>query len=119
MTELATDWHCDLERGPECIFVRLRSDETEAEAEPPLAEQLWSLLEEHLTYRLVLEFDQIELLHSYVIGQLLLLGRRLHIQGGMLRLCGLSAHNQLALAALQLEDHLPTYKNRFDAVVGF
>lgn len=119
MTQLASGWQYDLERGPECLFVRLRSDDPNADAEPPLAGQLWSTLDEHLTYRLVLELDQIELLHSYVIGQLLLLGRRLHAQGGMLRLCGLSAHNRLALAAMQLEDHLPTYKNRIDAVVGF
>jgi len=119
MTQLASGWQYDLERGPECLFVRLRSDDPNADAEPPLAQQLWSVLDEHLTYRLVLELDQIELLHSFLIGQLLLLGRRLHAQGGMLRLCGLSAHNRLALAALQLEDQLPTYKNRFDAVVGF
>ncbi len=119
MTQLADGWEYDLERGPECLFVRLRADEPQADAEPPLAAQLWAVLDEHMVYRLVLELDQIELLHSYVIGQLLLLGRRLHAQGGMLRLCGLSAHNRLALAALQLEDHLPTYNNRFDAVVGF
>ena len=119
MTQLASGWQYDLERGPECLFVRLRADEQHADTEPPLAGQLWSALEEHMIYRLVLELDQIDLLHSYVIGQLLLLGRRLHAQGGMLRLCGLSAHNRLAIAALQLEDHLPTYNNRFDAVVGF
>lgn len=119
MPQLADGWQYDLERGPECLFVRLRTDEQHADAEPPLAGQLWSALDEHMIYRLVLELDQIELLRSYLIGQLLLLGRRLHAHGGMLRLCGLSANNRLALATLQLEDHLPTYNNRFDAVVGF
>jgi anti-anti-sigma regulatory factor len=119
MTQLATGWDYSLERGPECLFVRLRSAGLEADAEPPLAQELWTTLDEHMTYRLVLELDQLEVLRSYLIGQLLLLGRRLHARGGMLRLCGLSQHNREALAAVRLEDQLPTYKNRYDAVVGF
>ncbi|MGD9647110.1 MAG: STAS domain-containing protein [Pirellulales bacterium] len=119
MTQLATGWDYDLERGPQCLFVRLHNEGENADAEPPLAQQLWATLDEHMTYRLVLELDQVEVLRSYLIGQLLLLGRRLHARGGTLRLCGLSPHNREALAAVRLEDHLPTYENRYEAIVGF
>ncbi|MBX9792182.1 MAG: hypothetical protein K2Y37_24940 [Pirellulales bacterium] len=119
MTQLAAGWDCDVDRGPECLFVRLHADSQSAAAEPALAQRLWAVLDEHMTYRCVLELDQLDLLRSYLIGQLLLLGRRIHSRGGMLRLCGLSQQNREALAAVRLEDQLPTYRNRYDAVVGF
>ena len=53
---------CDLavERGPDWLLVRLRNLDFLAPDAPPLAEQLWSLLQQHFTYRLVLELDDVQ-----------------------------------------------------------
>ena len=83
-----------------------------------LAEKIWSVLEQSFTYRLVLELDQLEVLQSYMIAQLVLLSKRVHSHGGMLRLCGLSAVNQEVLHVCRLDGCLPNYDNRSDAVMG-
>jgi anti-anti-sigma regulatory factor len=83
-----------------------------------LADQVWDLLECSSTHRLVLELDEVGLLESGLIGQLLLLKERIESRGGMMRICGLSPANQQVLAKCQLESFLPQYCDRTDAVMG-
>lgn len=106
-----------VERGPNCLFVRLTTWNSITEA-ADLAETLWNLLDQHLTYRLVLELDEVEVLRSFLIGQLVLLHKRICQHGGMLRLCGLSPRNHEALKIARLADRFPAYQNRNDAVRG-
>jgi anti-anti-sigma regulatory factor len=118
MTALVEGWTLKVERGPDCLFVHL-----ECAAGAPcdfsnLADQVWALLEQHFVYRLVLELDGLPLLRSQLIGQLVLLHKRLAQHGGMMRICGLSARNQQALRTSRLEPHFPHYRDREDAVLG-
>jgi len=110
---------CELnvERGPDWLFVRPRGESLTDHA-PELAEQLWALLEQSLTHRLVLEMDDVELLRSAIVGQLVLLQKRISGQGGLMRLCGLSPANQRVLATCRLGGYLPQYQNRTEAVMG-
>ena len=115
---LAEGWKVDVQRGPEWIFARVYA----LGAEPPevsIAERLWELLEHHTQYRLVLELDDVPLLHSWMIGQLLLLKKRIHQHGGMLRLCGLSDQAMDILRVSRLSWYLDHYPNRHDAVMGW
>ena len=66
----------------------------------------------------MLDCDQIGLLDSTLIGQLLLLERRIRNQGGVVRLCGLSEVYQRALRQRRLESRLPHFANRNEAVQG-
>lgn len=117
MLAIAPGCDLDVERGPDCLMVRVRSlDRTKPET--PLADQLWSVLQQHFTYRLVLEMDDVEVLDSYLIGQLLELYRRIEEHDGVLRLCGLSPHNRRALHACRLDEHLQPYTDRQEAVMG-
>ncbi len=118
MVQIAEGWELDVERGPDWLFVRPHFM-TRATDTPPLAEQVWALLEQNFTSRLVLELDQIPLLHSYLIGQLVWLHKRIHVTGGVLRICGLSSANQSVLRMCQLEARFPLYTNREDAVRGY
>ena len=111
-------WNLDVDRGPDWVFVRLRPAETDGTVDLSLAEKIWSLLEQSFTYRLVLELDCLELLESSLIGQLVLLSKRIHSHGGMLRLCRLSAQNQQVLHVCRLDGCLPNYDCRGDAVMG-
>ena len=72
-----------------------------------IGERLWHLLEQHFTYRLVLEMDQAAVLTSEIIAQLIHLQKRICEHGGTLRLCGLSPHNQRVLRTCALEDRFP------------
>ena len=63
-------WELDVERGPDWLLVKVKGPANGAPSTPSLAECLWSLCERHFTYRLVLELDQVEVLTSHLIGQL-------------------------------------------------
>ena len=119
MLVLAPGWECEVERGPDWLFLRLaRVDDSNAAYLVPLAERVWEALGQHQTYRLVLELGELRLLHSYLIGQLLLLARRVHGAGGVLRISELSESNRQVLLMCRLEGLLPVYPNRWDAVRG-
>jgi len=118
MVEIVQGWQIDVERGPDWLFVRLHEPDGCHDETPQLAEQIWRLLEEHGVYRLVVELDEVSHLPSYLISQLLLLLKRLHGRGGLLRLCGLSPENSEVLSIVGLRDRFPEYPDRSAAVMG-
>lgn len=119
MLTLGPGWEFEVERGPEWLFLRLRDvDESQAAQLLPFAEKVWEVLGQHQTHRLVLELGALRLLHSYLIGQLLLLARRVHGKGGVLRIAELSDSNRQVLLSCRLEGLLPVYSNRWEAVMG-
>ena len=84
-----------------------------------LADQLWNLLNQHFVYRLVLEMDQVSLFSSSLMGQLVMLQKRVLQHDGALRLCGLSPQCQQALHLCRLDRMMPNFRNREDAVHGY
>ena len=118
MPGIAPGWELELDRGPDWLLVRLKSPEADASDTPPLAAELWSLLERHFVYRLVLELDEISLLQSYLLGQLVVLDKRVREHGGLMRLCGLSSFNQQVLRSHGLDVRFPTYGDVVEAVMG-
>jgi anti-anti-sigma factor len=115
---LTSSWQLQLERGPNCLFVRLCPDGSRGCDDSELSERLADLLDQHLTNRLVLEMDQVDLLNSLLLGQLVNLSNRVRTQGGMIRLCGLSPLNQGVLCTTRLDRRLPHYADRLGAVHG-
>jgi anti-anti-sigma regulatory factor len=104
-----------VERGPDWLLVRLRKlDLTDA---PLLADQLWSLLQQHFTYRMVLELDDVQLTDD-MIEQFAQLYRRIEAHDGVLRLCGVSAGSRQVLHASHLDERLRPYGDRQEAVWG-
>lgn len=117
MQALTSGLSFDVDRGPDWIFVRVNPPEQTAIETPQLAEAVWALLQQNFVYRVVLELDRIQLLRSYMVGQLIMLAKRLHSQGGVLRICGLSSTNEEVLRCCQLAGQLPNYRDRSDAVM--
>ena len=116
--ELAPGWTTDLERGPDWLFVRLRPPQGCDAAGAEIAERLWNLLDQQFTRRLVLELDDVPVLRSALIGEIVRLHKRIHAQGGMMRICGLSDSNREVLRMCRLDERFPCYSSRTDAVMG-
>ena len=85
MTQLASDWTIDIDRGPDWIFVRLHGPAEGAAEENELAESLWSVMRQHMVHRIVIEMDDVPMLHSYLLGQLIMLHKRVSVEGGVMR----------------------------------
>ncbi len=118
MFGLTSECRLDVDRGPDWLFVHVQRPNSDRLDPIPMADAVWDVVEQHFTYRVVLELGDLPILHSHLIGQLILLGKRISNHGGVLRICGLSAHNQMALAACRLDSNLPNFANRTDAVLG-
>lgn len=118
MLAIAPACELDVERGPDWLLVRVRNVDLSESDAPELTERLWCLLEQHFTYRLVLELDEVRSLSSDLIGQLLTLYQRIHEHDGVMRLCGLSPQNRQMLHACRVDDQLPPYDDREAAVMG-
>lgn len=114
----AVRWNYLVERGSDRLFVRLRSGEGETRPQEELAGDIWSLMDQHLVNRVVLELDEVEQLNSTLLGQLVLLHKRVHANGGIMRLSGLREDSQQVLRMFQLEDRFPRYVLRCDAARG-
>ena len=118
MAEITAGWELDVDRESDWLLVKLRNSGPSTADGPLLAEGIWELIERHSTFRLVLELDRIDVLHSHLIGQLVLLHKRLCTRGGAMRLCGLSPRNQEVLHLCRLDDRFPAYGSREEAVLG-
>jgi anti-anti-sigma factor len=117
MLAVAPGWELEVERGPDWLMVRVKSL-AESLEEPPLADVIWEALERHFTYRVVLELDQVRVLNSHLIGQLVQLYKRIRQHDGVMRLCGLSRYNLAVLRTCRLEDRFLPYRDREEAVMG-
>ncbi len=117
MLAVAPGWELDVERGPDWLLVKVRSQDASS-AEPALSDSIWGLLEQHFTYRVVVELDQVRVLNSHLIGQLVRLYKLIRQRDGVMRLCGLTPHNLQVLRTCRLEDHLQSYRDREEAVMG-
>lgn len=104
-----------IDRGPDWLIVQLTPTD---EPFDNLADRLWSLLNQHFVYRLVLEMDYVDFLPSHLMGQLVMLHKRVLKQGGALRLSGLSRECIDAIHVCRLDQALPHFSTRSEAVHG-
>jgi anti-anti-sigma factor len=108
----------DVDRGPNWLFVKLRTKKDPHVAVPQIADKLWSISSRHFIYRLVLELEELDELPSGMMGQLVMLQERLAQCGGALRICGLSPECEETLTSCHLDSALPNHATREEAVMG-
>lgn len=118
MVVISPGWIMDVQRGPDWLIVTVRSEHESEWDTPPLAETVWHLLEQHFTYRLVLDLSQVGMLHTAIVGQLVHLQKRLVMHDGVLRICGLSERNHDILRTCRLDGLMPHYHDSNEAVLG-
>jgi anti-anti-sigma regulatory factor len=119
MIDIAPGWQLMIDESSEWLFVRVMRLAGDADLEPPLARAIWGFAENNQTYRLVLEWPSVGPMHSYVIGQLVLLHKRCHQHGGTLRLCAFPPEAYEVLQIMRLADRFPNYRDRQAAVNGW
>ena len=107
-----------VDRGPNWLFVKLRSSGTRINRVPQIADGLWSIATRHFVYRIVLELDELDSLPAGMMAQLVLLRERLSQCGGALKICGLSDECIETLHECHLDSALPHYSTRTAAVMG-
>jgi len=118
MLAIAPGWELKVDRGPNWLWVKIERPEPYSVDTPPLADEVWTQLERHFVYRLVLEMDDVQILDSYLIGQLVLLDKRIRERGGLLRLTGISSFNREILRNHGLDGRFPIYGDLTDALMG-
>jgi anti-anti-sigma regulatory factor len=117
---LSTGWDIEVDRGPDWLFVRLHepSGGLIGGAEFDLADRLWEIVEQNFARRLVVELDDVSILPSYLVGQLVKLHKRFVSKGGIMRICGVSPHCAQVLTLHRLTERLHPYGSREEAVLG-
>ncbi len=118
MLATAAGYEFDVDRGPDWLWIRIRSVETGSLPAASLAEQLKELVENHFIYRIVLELHRLPELSSQLIGELVELDRYIQTHEGVLRVCGLSPEGRAMLEMCGLDDLCLAYKTREEAIVG-
>jgi len=118
MLKVIPGWELDVDRGPDCLLVKVRKPRRSAGDLAPLDEVLWSILDQHFVYRLVLELDEIKSLNDEILAQLLALRDRIAERGGMMRIWGLTPQNRRLLLARQVNDRLVPYHDLEAAVMA-
>ena len=74
-----------------------------------LADRLWSLLDQHFVYRLVLEMDYVDFFPSQLMGQLVMLHKRVLKRGGLTAFIGTITGMSECLAHLSLGSGLASF----------
>jgi len=118
MLAVAAGYEFDVDRGPDWLWIRIRSLETGSLPAASLAEQLKKLVDKHFIYRIVLELHRVPELSSQLIGELVQLSRYIQKHDGVLRVCGLSPEGRAMLEICDLDDICLAYENREEAILG-
>ncbi len=112
-------WEFEVERGPDWLFVRPRRCDSSSGEETSFSEQVWALLAQHFAHRLVLELDALEPLDDELVAQLVDLEKRIHLEDGMMRICGLSGEAASRWRQRGPDAHFPCFRDRAEAVMAY
>ena len=113
---MLSGWRIDENLDRDWLYLRITRLAHENGDDSRLAETLMSLANQRFANRLILEFAEGQILTSVLAGQLVMLHKRVHLAGGMLRLCGLSDYNRDVLRMMGILDRFAVYPDRMAAI---
>ncbi len=117
MLEFAPGWCLAIDDAGDWLFVQLATA-NDRYSEPELADAVDGLARQRGRFRVIFEMAADLILHSHLVGELVMLHKRLCLQGGALRLCGLTEYNFEVIRMMQLTDRFHNYPDRQAAVAG-
>lgn len=115
--KLTSSWTIETSRGPNWLFVKLRGPQGGELGSCKLADLLWSNLDQHLIYRMVLDMSSIAVLQADVINEIVELERLVVEHDGIVRLSGLSAENRELLRSAKIDACLPDFPDVENAIM--
>lgn len=113
--EARQGWDVSVERGPEWLFLRLENGKPGA-ANRPLAERLLGTIQANRAHRVVLELDHVDSIDDSLLDAITTVGSHVRGDGGLIRVCGLSASTLLQLRKSAPGSELPHFESRSAAV---
>lgn len=108
-------WTIDVDVERDWLYLRVTRVAPENGDETELADTLLEIAAQRRNFRLILEFTDVHVLTSLVAGQLVVLHKRVHLKGGILRLCALSDFNHDVLRLMGVVDRFHIYPDRYAA----
>jgi anti-anti-sigma regulatory factor len=118
MLAVTAGYELDVDRGPDWLWIRIRSVETGSTPVASWSEQVKELVEKHFIYRVVVELQEVAEPSSQFIGELVWLDQFILKHDGVLRICGLSAEGRATLEMCRLDDLCLSYETRDEAIRG-
>ncbi|MEQ8849339.1 STAS domain-containing protein [Botrimarina sp.] len=112
--DLFDGWRATFEPAGQWLSVRLHPPGGTGQYK--LAELLWDEVRRRGATQVLVEMDDVAFLASAVMGELVRLHKRLAVAGGRMRLCGLREHPREALHVARLDEVIPTYATRGEAL---
>lgn len=111
-------YQCDVDRGPDWLWIAIRSLEPGASPVGALGEHLREVMEKHFVYRVMLDLHGVPELDSDLIGQIMQLDRHIRTHDGVLRICGLTPEGRAMLEVYRSDDLCLDYETREEAIRG-
>lgn len=118
MIEFAPGWCLMVDEAGDWLFVRLATADEEHYSHAELADAVGELARQRGRFRVIFEMAADLILHSQLVGELVVLHKRLCLQGGALRLCGFTDYNFDVIRMMQLTDRFHNYPDRQAALAG-
>jgi anti-anti-sigma regulatory factor len=104
-------WDIAVERGPDWLFLRLERGGGQG-MQRPLADQLMQLIRVNHAHRVVVEFDGVDPLDDALVDAIAVVGSRVRDEGGLIRVCGLSAGGVRRLESSDQAGDIPHFESR-------
>ena len=113
-------WSIEVDTARDWLFLHISRLDSERhvgeETDAELADAILQIAAQHANYRLILEMADEAALTSLIVGQLVLLHKRVHLNGGVLRLCGLSDFNRDVLRLMGVLGRFQVFADRQAAI---
>ncbi len=118
MLDVTTGWSIELDRGPDCLMIRLEPEVDGCPDATGLAAVLDELLRLQFAHRIVIDLRKVPHVSHTLVDELRQLYRLVSARGGLMRVFGVNATSASKLDELHVAAYLPTYATLEDAMHG-
>lgn len=108
-------WAVAVERGPDWLFLRLEPGNALASG-GVLADRLLDVIRVNHAHRVVVECDRVDAVDDAILDAIATVGSRVRDDGGLIRVCGLSASGVRRLRSSDQTGDIPHFESRSAAV---
>lgn len=112
---MPSGWSISAESERDWLYLRVSPHPQQGADDTQFADAILSVATRQGSHRLIIELVDGLMLTSLLAGQLVVLHKRVHLQGGSLRLCSLSNFNRDVLRLMGVMDRFQAFPSRESA----